>query len=107
ARLAQGQAFTTDPNAQPEPQRGWFNELGYGIGHSFPMLGAGLGGGAAGGAVGGPVGAVAGAALGVGGMSFVQDLIPTYDAAVRGGMSHDEAVDYSIKHAAASGVINA
>src|SRR5580765_3435258 len=102
----QGQAFTTDPNAQPEPTRGWFNELGYGIGHSFPVIGAGVGGGAAGAAVGGPVGGAIGAALGVGGMSLVQDLAPTYAAAVHGGMSHDDAVDYALKHAAATGAIS-
>ena len=108
AQLATGNAFTTDPNAQPEPTRSWWNELGYGFGHSWPTVAAGFGGGAAGEAVGGPVGAVAGAALGVGGTSLLQDLVPAYQSAMAGGtMTHEQAVDYAFKHALASGAIGA
>ena len=78
-----------------------------GLGHSFPVVGAALAGGGAGTAVGGPIGGIAGGALGVGAMSAFQDLAPTYAAARQQGMSHDEAFDYSIKHAAASGLIGA
>lgn len=116
ARTLSGQAFTVDPNAPQEPvQRGWFNELGYGLGHSFPVIGAGLAGGAAGGAagaaitgpaapIGGTVGTIAGAGLGVGAMALAQDLAPTYAAAIARGMDHDAAVDYTWKHAAATGL---
>src|SRR5215831_21389383 len=64
-QTAKGEAFTAQPGAQPQPQRGWWNELGYGIGHSFPVLGAGIGGGTVGAAVGGPVGGAVGAGLSV------------------------------------------
>jgi hypothetical protein len=79
----EGQAFTDQPDAQPEPTRGFFNELGYGIGHSFPMLGGAAAGGAAGTAIGGPLGGLAGTALGAGLVSAAQDLAPTYAAAIR------------------------
>ncbi len=101
-----GQAFTTDPNAQPEPTRGFFNEVGYGIGHSFPVIGAGMAGGALGG-MAGPVGAVAGAAGGVGAMSAAQALAPAYASGIQQGMSHDDAVNYAIKQAAAQGALGA
>jgi hypothetical protein len=113
ARTVSGQAFTDQPGAQPEPERGFFNSLGYGLGYSAPTLAAGLAGGAAGstiGAAGGPVGAggggLIGAGLGVGAMSLAQDLAPAYDAARQNGMDHDAAVTYALEHGTATGVIS-
>jgi hypothetical protein len=107
ARIARGEAFTTDPNAPPPVERSFLNELGYGIGGSGTMLAGGIGGGLAGTAVGGPIGGLVGAGLGAGGAAIVQDMVPAYDAAIRNGNTHDEAVNYAIKHSLATGAISA
>jgi hypothetical protein len=107
ARIARGEAFVSDPNAPAPPtERTFANEFGYGIGGSGGMLAGGIGGAAAGTAVGGPVGGLVGAALGTGGAAVIQDLVPAYDQAIRNGKTHDQAVDYAIIHATATGAIS-
>ena len=84
--------------AMGEPQRGFWNELGYGMGHNLGGIIAGAGGAAAGGtAVGGPVGTLGGAALGTFLGTAAADLRPNYLHAVQMGMGHDDAVNYAIQ----------
>ena len=109
-QLATGNAFTaTEPPAPVE--RTFMGDVGYGLGHSAPTVGAmtlgALGGGAAGSAVGGPFGGLAGGILGGaagGGLTdFAQSIIPSYENAIRRGLTHEAAVDEAYKMAAASG----
>lgn len=106
ARMARGETFVTQPDAAPPVERSFANEFGYGIGGSGGMLAGGIGGAAAGTAVGGPIGGLVGAALGTGGAAVIQDLVPAYDAAIRNNKTHDQAVDYAIIHATATGAIS-
>ena len=105
AQTLTGNAFADDPNAAPPADRSWFNELGYGFGHSYPTAAAGVAAGVGGLAVGGPIGGIVAGAGAMGLAALAQELRPAYLQATQQGLSHDDAVRAAVEQGVATGAV--
>lgn len=103
-RMMAGETFQAQP--VDETERTFMGNVGYGLGHSSPVLAAGVLGAAGGTATGIPFGGVVGSGIAMAAMAAAQSLAPAYDQAIKEGLSHDDAVDRAIRTAAVSGGIS-